>query len=462
MQPTRIQQTQARERWAVRWGSRMRRGLAAAGLALAGVAFAIGGGVGCSADPEPEPQPGPVQELPLNSFTRGWSIDLDLDRGQPAKTRKQQEARDAVTELHVTDDAVYAYTRDGEVASIGRESGALEWTAAVRGPSRFLYPPVPMKGRIAIPTRTANETITDPVVFPTGGSLEIYDRFGRLYRSFQTPFAVATPAVGGRGPMLYLGGSFGGSIHGSIRGSSRLVALDVTRPNAPAIWELMIPGGTLDGAPAFVEDVVYAASEDGSVYAVNAEDREPVWPIEGAVFKTGGRIVCDIVADDSGVYVASTDTKLYALNRNSGRIRWVYYAGRQLRDAPVVTNDMVYQAVPNAGIAAIPKNEGDTQRQPRWLIAGARQFLASDARYAYLLNDDRRIIAVDKNTGAIAFQSQRNDLDVYATSTRNDGVIYAATKSGWVLSIRPVLKPGGVGELVRAPARATEAVASAR
>jgi outer membrane protein assembly factor BamB len=43
------------------------------------------------------------------------------------------------------------------------------------------------------------------------------------------------------------------------------------------------------------------------------------------VFVTSGRIVGDVKVDDSGVYVASTDSKLYALDRGTGKILWKYY-----------------------------------------------------------------------------------------------------------------------------------------
>jgi hypothetical protein len=54
---------------------------------------------------------------------------------------------------------------------------------------------------------------------------------------------------------------------------------------------------------------------------------------------------------------------------------------------------------------------------------------------------------------------------VFATNTlKEDGMIYASTKAGRVLAVRPILKPGMVGEVVRLEVQpvGAESVAAAR
>ena len=60
-----------------------------------------------------------------------------------------------------------------------------------------------------------------------------------------------------------------------------------------------------------------------------------------------------------------------------------------------------------------------------------------------------RIAAHDKRTGEVRFTSQRSDFTVFGTNlVKEDGIVYAATKRGRVIAVRPVLKPGTVGEVV--------------
>ena len=119
-----------------------------------------------------------------------------------------------------------------------------------------------------------------------------------------------------------------------------------------------------------------------------------------------------------------------------------------LLDSPLVTADSLYEYVPGQGVAAITKAEGDFIRKARWVAKDARQFLAADEKHVYLEMRDHSIAAVDKASGEVKFVNERRDFTVFAPNTK-DGMIYAATKDGLVLAIRPITKPGSVGEIVR-------------
>jgi hypothetical protein len=74
-------------------------------------------------------------------------------------------------------------------------------------------------------------------------------------------------------------------------------------------------------------------------------------------------------------------------------------------------------------------------------------------------------VARDKKTGEVKFTSQRRNNDIFATNvSKEDGMIYAATKQGRIIAIKPILKPGVVGEVVRLDERpvGTEQLADAR
>ena len=367
------------------------------------------------------------QGLPLQTFARQWATDLAL-RG------------DTLDELHVRPDTIYAYTDRGRVVSLARDSGALQFSRLIKGGGTLLHEPVVVDDKMTLPSEP-DPTTAVPVIFPTATTLEILDKgTGRFVRSVNVDFTIRSDAVG-RGAMVYVGGAY--------RRSSRAAALDIRQPYVAVQWELMTPGGAISAKPGLWEDAVYFGGEDGSVYAVSAAAREPIWPLPGGVFRTGGPIVADLVVDADSVYVASTDNKLYALNRNSGRIQWQYYAGAALRTGPTVTSDTVYQYVPGTGLVAIDKSAGQPIRQPRWVADDATQLLSVDERNAYVRTRANRIAAHDKKTGQRLFTSQRRDLAVFGTNVaKEDGIIYAATKRGRVIAVRPVLKPGTVGEVV--------------
>lgn len=384
---------------------------------------------GCAATPIPDPAPGPIEPLQLQTFAAAWSTNLNA-------------APDAVTELHLRNDTVYVYTNAGLVSALGLPEGKQLWTTSIKGGGRGqMSPPVATQNRVVIPTRS---------------TLEVLNRFGQLERSLDARFYISTPMVGDQKGNLYGGGN--------LSGSSRAVAValpaDVSGYVYPTRWELLIPHGTLQAAPALQGDAVYFAASDGNVYAVSTADRSAVWTLPDGVFKTAGPIRGDLAADETTLYVASGDSKLYAINRASGRVRWVYYAGVPLEDGPLLIKDMLILKVP-AGMAAFTRGEGAYVRTPEWLLADVKQLLSYDDNYVYVLTGNNHIAAVEKATGRYAFESRRNDFAVYATNTTGDGVIYASTKGGRVVAIKAVLTPGGMGEVVLAEPAAT-ALASAR
>ena len=382
--------------------------------------------------PEPIPAAAPV---PLNQFVRGWAQVLDLPGG------------DDIKELHARENALFAYTDAGRVIVMARDTGRLQWLAQIRHTGRGgMHPPL---------------VLPDRVVVPTSSTLEVFETTeGALLKSVPLKVAARSDAVG-LGSLVFLGGD--------QPGAGRVVAMDINRDFGHTIWELMIPKGGLASTPGLYEEVLFIGGGDGNVYAVATDNREPLWPLKGSAFATEGPIVGDIAVDDTGVYVASTDTRMYVLNRGSGRLQWQYYGGRPLTVGPTVTATTVYLPVPNAGIAAFAKGPGEFNRKPLWLAAGMTQFLAEDEKHAYLRRgEDNAIVAVDKLTGDHLFTNNRRDLKHFATNARPDGVIFASTETNRVLAIKPVLKPGVVGELVwndgsDAPAGANPAaIAAAR
>jgi outer membrane protein assembly factor BamB len=358
-------------------------------------------------------KPAAIVDIPANSFAVQWVAPLKLDHG------------DALNHLYQRGDVVLVYTRSNHVTALAASGGQILWGADVAGRGDTIGPPLVMK---------------DQIIFPTSTSLTIF-KGGKKDRVIDIGHPIRS-APAGENNIVYVGLDYASG--------GRIAKLDITKRYNQTIWELMASGG-MSSAPVLFQQVVYTASENGYVYAVS-EDRLPVWPLPGSAFKTDGRVLADIKVDEFGVYAASTDSKLYCLDRASGKIKWQYFGGAPLRTAPVVIADTVYQTVPGVGVAAIDKTAGDYDRKPRWLVRGTTQFLSEDATNAYLRTNDNLIVAVNKKTGEQKFKSKRQDLRLFATSEKPDGIVYAATINGDVYAIRPALKAGTVGELVQLPA----------
>lgn len=396
-------------------------------LATAGLLALASGG--CTSTPEEPNTPGP---LPVHSFARDWGATIELKK-------------DKIRTLYLEDELLFVTTEGNTVHVMNADSGQLLHIDPVMPGG------VPIRRPLVLP---------ETIVYPTNATLEIFDRkTGRKARSIDLERATRSAAVGD-GTHIYIGLDY--------PGSGRLAAIDLTRRFSHIAWELMTFGG-VSATPALFQNVIFIASEDGRVYAVT-EERQGVWLLENSAFRTGGKIVADLRADDYALYVASTDGKLYALERATGKIKWQYYAGTPLLQPPVILGNTVYQYVLGTGLVAIDKTEGKYNREPKWVNKDAVAFLSQDDKYVYVRgvaappvgasaadgedeaseedsDPSLRIVALDKQTGKAVFASRRDDLTIFATNTK-DSTIYAAAADGRVLAVRPVLKPGAIGQIV--------------
>ncbi len=369
-------------------------------------------------------EPTPIGALPAGSLARDWLADLKLKN-------------DAVNTIDVRDQSLYVITENKQVTCISRKAGAIKFVAKVSSPADRLLPPVELK---------------DTIVFPTAISLELFNYKGEHVRTVPLSVPLRSGAAGS-GDMIYFGAD--------DPAGGRVQAIDLSRSFNHGKWQLLTPGGGITSAPVLYSGILYIGTEAGEIYAVN-ESRNAVWATPGGIFQTAGPIVSDLRVDNDGLYVACKDSKLYCINRITGKLLWQYFAGSPLGSAPVPTSDTVYQFVPGQGLAAITKDpKAPYNRTPRWVFPEARQFLSQDEKYAYVMvprvdPDDntkitRTIVAVDKQTGERAFESKHTDFAVFGTNTR-DSIIYAGYANGQIIAIRPVVKAGEIGELVLAPA----------
>ena len=393
----------------------MRKHLMSLALAASAVATSVLGGAGCRHQTAAAPEPA-ITALPPQSFKRDWAANLEL-KG------------DSVARVIVREDSVFIYTKRNDAFALNRQTGTLRFQTHVSDTIVPLHDPVVLKERI---------------VFPTDSTLEIYRRDGRFERSYTTSSSLRTnPSGSPAGTVVVFGVD--------APGAGRVVAVDTAPGQYKPIgekWQLMSNTGVqISSGPAIMNGVVYAAFDDGQVMAVNADSRASIWQTStGQTFRTFGAVNADLRVDDFGVYVPSTDSKLYCLDKTQGKQKWVYYAGAPLRASPEVTGTMVYLPVTGKGVVAIDKKDGAYERGAKWAVRDAVKLVAEDDKYAYFQRTDNAVVAVDKTNGEQRFTSKRTDLVQFATNTK-DSTIYAATKDGQVLAITPVLKAGDTGEL---------------
>jgi outer membrane protein assembly factor BamB len=351
-----------------------------------------------------------VKQIPAQSFAKAWDEDLNLAPGV------------TITRLYLRDNLVFAYASDNQVFAIDRKAGTLA----------FLCGPIVPAGQVL----RAPVVYPAFVAFPTSHTVETYSLKGKFLRSIDLGFSTTCDGAGMDNNLII----------GSNEPGGRVAEIDMTMEYGYHKWSL--DTGMILGTPISHEGACYIGSTDGNVYAIN-EDRAATWSLEDGVFKTYGPIIADMCVDNTGCFVAGTDGRLYCIDRSTGKLKWEYFAQANLTVGPASTPGSLYLPIPGTGLAAISKNEGDFIRKARWVDPNATELLAEDAKFAYVLNADGTLAALNRATGELKFQSGKPGFTAYAQNIK-DGIIYAAGANGHVYSIKSVITSGSMGEIVQA------------
>jgi hypothetical protein len=142
---------------------------------------------------------------------------------------------------------------------------------------------------------------------------------------------------------------------------------------------------------------------------------------------TGG-----IQVDESGVYVSSTDRRLYVLDTDTGSRIHTHRLPGPLCDTPTVVQRTVYQYCQGDGLFAF---DVDT-RQRLWRNPDARRFIARAAEDLVLMTVSGDLMFADNVSGQVRHVV---DLPEGVTAVRNsrDAVLYLVAPDGRVLCAKP-------------------------
>jgi outer membrane protein assembly factor BamB len=107
------------------------------------------------------------------------------------------------------------------------------------------------------------------------------------------------------------------------------------------------------GSPALGDGLVYFTSSDGSVYALETETGNLKWSFEAGKEIWGGPSWAD-----GTLYVGSADKSLYALDAATGDQRWQFTAGGAIYSTPYISADLVYFGALDNKVYAVDRESG--------------------------------------------------------------------------------------------------------
>lgn len=178
------------------------------------------------------------------------------------------------------------------------------------------------------------------------------------------------------------------------------------------------------------EDRVVLGTEAGNVIGLLPDAPKKLWQFDAA-----GAMAGPVVVDGDSFFFAGKDTQVYrvdALGRTSARMAWRYQTESILDRPPRVTATTVYQYATSRGLAAIDKRSG----RERWVLPEGVELLAESGGRAYVATRLNTLTVMDNAVGKLLYSVNLASVTRYAANTV-DGHIYVADDRGQVACLRP-------------------------
>lgn len=315
-------------------------------------------------------------------------------------------AVDTLRGIHLIDEYVFILATDGKVRVIRADNGDHLWSRSLTREGDTLWAPQPV--RVEPYDAVLFTRLVDVVLLDLEYGEEIRRlplRVASIGHAVATPDAVFVNEVNRRLGCYDFEGQF-------LR------------------WQVMASAG-LDLPPLLAreEGIVYFADRGGRVAAARIGDKHEVFTAQ-----IGGTPEGWLAMDAVALYVAASDSLVYALNRRTGEKLWSFRLSAPPVGGPVVTPRSVYQATVGGGVQRLVI---DPDAGGNWYLPDARKFLAEWANRSVLLETDGRIALVRPGTGDIVDRVDLGPVRHGVSNPHNDLAI-VTTARGHIQCLRPL------------------------
>lgn len=164
--------------------------------------------------------------------------------------------------------------------------------------------------------------------------------------------------------------------------------------NGTVHWKQEL-GSNIYASPSAADERMYLGTSAGIVFALDYSDGSVVWKSD-----TLRTIMTAAVAGGNAVYVASRDSVLYSLDNEKGGVVWSYNAGSRIYSAPSAGPDYVVFGTAGGKVIALDSASGTKRWSYRAKsIVNSSPLIAGD--FVYFVSLDKNIYVLNNHDGTL-------------------------------------------------------------
>ena len=212
----------------------------------------------------------------------------------------------------------------------------------------------------------------------------------------------------------------------TYRGNLRRTGVYPPSGIIPRNWEKwrFTTGGAVVSSPAVSNGTVYAGSDDGHVYALDAETGSEEWN-----FSTGSPFRSSPAVANNTVYIGCDNGAIYALDAMTGVEQWEYLTGGPVISSPAVSNGTVYAGSDDGSVYALDAATGSLQWTFTREETSGYSFSSSPAienGVVYIGCTNTYLYAIDATSGSLLWDYELNG-EILTTPAVANGKVYIAS-----------------------------------
>jgi len=204
--------------------------------------------------------------------------------------------------------------------------------------------------------------------------------------------------------------------------------------------------GEVESSPALSinGNTVYAASDDGYLYAYSTSNGSQLWKFQ--INSTTGisETSSPAVSINGTIYVGTQNDNLYAIN-SGGSEKWVYTTGGEISSSPIIGSDgTIYFGSGDGNLYALTDGGQGTVSE-KWAynignVVDSSPTISNDGGTIYVGTDTGSLFAINTSSGTKKWQKALDTQGITAVAvgsngriyynSYNDNFIYAVTDNG--------------------------------
>ncbi len=248
--------------------------------------------------------------------------------------------------------------------------------------------------------------------------VQVNAQSGNVLKTTDVKISVSCP-VARNSSFFYIAGT-DKRLH-AIHAENMVQAFEVSAQNESAITSVIAD-----------ESSVIFATAAGNIICIAPDLPRRLWQ-----FDAPKAIAGEVIRDGLSLYFASEDTNVYRVDMvgmpEQTRLIWKHQTAAILKDAPIVTREIVYQHVKGKGLTAINKNTGTAL----WHVPGGVDLLTEAKNKAYVITDTRTLVVMDNIKAKKLYAVNLTGVTKHASNITDDK-IYIADNIGRIACLQPI------------------------